>query len=260
MVRSIHYASSFESLAFSGISFAEKSNLQNRQYRFLSVLDTNANLPGINLERKCVDVYREQLEPKGVQFDIISDPLDIPNNQRDYIWVNWSSHGKSSANEWGDSFLMLGKKRINALTIATEWQFDLSPHVILAACESAIDSSGGFHIDEYCGLDIAFQIAGARSTIASLWPVEDLLSALTAMLVPAWWFQGRLPPADSLTALQKALSSGTWKQFLLRDQQLNRMSRSMANAMKEVQEPFWRLREDIFQRESIWAAFRACGI
>lgn len=259
MAQSIHYASSFEELATSTFSFKAPRAEGTLRPRFLSVLDTQASLPGVVLEERCIDVYRELLEPKGVGFDVVVDPEQLPSSQRDYIWANWSSHGKSSANNWGDSFLTLGGRRIDGYTIATDWRFDLQPGVVLAACESAIDTSGAFQIDEHCGLDLAFRIAGARAVVGSLWVVDDLLAALTALLVPAWWFQGRMLPSHSLTALQQALRTATWKSFLLSDDQLRRLPQGMSIAMQEVQAPFWKLRADAFAAESLWGAFRSHG-
>jgi len=258
-VRSIHYASSFADLAFGRVSFPAEQPQQKREPRFLSVLDTEAGLPGVQLEEKCIEVYRQQLEPQGVAVDVVTDPVQLPSSYRDYIWANWSSHARSSPSNWGESFLALKNHRITASMIASAWQFDLHPVVVLAACESSIDTSGGLHSDEYCGLDLAFRIAGARATIASLWPVEDLVAALTAMVVPAWMFQSELSPADSVTALQRQLCAGTWKEFLLSETQLQSLPSSMAGALREAQEPFHKMADNAFGSEKAWAAFRSHG-
>jgi CHAT domain-containing protein len=258
-VRSIHYASSFHDLTFGDVSFSDRNSSHDRHPRFLLVLDASSDLPGVHLERKWIEVARQQLEPQGVTFDIVTKPSQLPTSHCNYLWVNWSSHAESSTNEWGDSFLMLGNQRIKASTIASQWQFDRRPTVILAACESAIDTSASNHIDEYCGLDLAFRIAGARAAIASLWPADDMVAALTTMLATSWWFQGKLPPGEAVTAIQRALRTGAWKEFLLRDDQLRQLPGDTAEAIRAVQDAFRALPNDEFRAESSWAAFRSHG-
>jgi CHAT domain-containing protein len=71
--------------------------------------------------------------------------------------------------------------------------------VVLPACESGLarDHAGG----EMTGLPNSFLIAGARSVVASLWPVDDAASALMMALFYDIWQGGRGDEASPARAL-----------------------------------------------------------
>ncbi len=100
---------------------------------------------------------------------------------------------------------------------------------------------------------------GATVAIASLWPVDDPIAALTSMVVPAWWFQSRLAPDVALTTLQRELRTGTWKRLLLREEQLKVLPNSVAENIGGAQEYLWNLPDEEFESESSWACFRCHG-
>ena len=260
MVDSISYASSLGELIFGTVEHTDRGETSaGRQASYVSVLDENAGLGGVALERRIVAAYATQLGLQGVRVDVLTDIEQFAQPDRRCVWLNWNSHGVSDASSWGGSYLELGDREFRAATIATQWQFDLRPVVVLAACQSAIDVSGSSVVDEYCGLDLAFRVAGARAVVASAWKVSDPVAALTSAILPAWWFQGRMHPSVSLTALQRALRTGTWKQFLLRNEQLKLLPPDEADAVHDAQEPLRRLPDDVFSPPRLWATFRAHG-
>jgi CHAT domain-containing protein len=127
------------------------------------------------------------------------------------------------------------------MQIAKGWNLASSPVVMLAACNSAVDTSGSLAVDEFCGLDLAFRIGGARASIASLWPVDDATAAL------------------SVTAFQRYFRQGRWKEFLLREEQLNAAPKGIRQALTDMQEPLWNLPSEAFASEQCRAAFRCHG-
>src|SRR2546427_5906847 len=90
---------------------------------------------------------------------------------------------------WASSFLQLDEKRFFASEIAETWTLLASPLVILSACETAHNPPYRAEIDEYCGLDVAFRIAGARSVIAAMWPLADEVGVLASTILPTWILQ-----------------------------------------------------------------------
>lgn len=76
------------------------------------------------------------------------------------------------------------------------------PLVVLSACETALAEAGP--LDEMVGLVRAFLRAGASRVLASLWPVDDLVTArFMADLHPA--LAAGLPPAEALREAQRRL-------------------------------------------------------
>jgi CHAT domain-containing protein len=71
--------------------------------------------------------------------------------------------------------------------------------VVLSACETALAENG--HGDEHVGLVRAFLVAGASRVLASLWPVDD---AVTAGFMAAFYgaLRAGQPPAAALACAQ----------------------------------------------------------
>jgi CHAT domain-containing protein len=71
--------------------------------------------------------------------------------------------------------------------------------VVLSACETALADSG--HGDEHVGLVRAFLVAGASRVLASLWPVDD---AVTASFMSTFYgaLRAGQPPAAALACAQ----------------------------------------------------------
>jgi CHAT domain len=227
--------------------------------RLVSVMEKNSQLPGVGLYRKMLDVLRAQIGEQ-LRIDDLHSPADLPGGfLPGDIWVNWHGHGSSSSNAWGASYLTLDDAVLFGRTIATSWRLPGRPHIVLASCQSAVDGSLTSVVDEYCGLDVAFRIAGARSVVASMWDLGDPVAAYTAVRLTSSFLQTRKPPAHSLTALQRAFRKGTWKAALLRPEQLEALPAEQAALLREYQAPFARLPDDAFADPRHWATMRAHG-
>ncbi len=225
----------------------------------LAVLDLNAGLKWVSTEMKYIQLLRWEYESRGMRLDIARAWDELPDEMDPYFWISWSSHAKSSPLEWGKSYLALGPNRISAETIVRAWNLTSQPIVVLAACESAVDPSGGHRTDEYCGLDLAFRIAGAKAAISTLWPVGDSVAAFTSVILSSWCLHHGLTPDHALTQLQRHLRYGKWKELLLRDEQIAQAPADVRQALKEAQEPFFDLRTDAFSDHAHWAVFRCHG-
>jgi hypothetical protein len=220
-VKNISYASCIQELVFAGTNQDRPLIVSRPQLLF--VRDDSASLPSLQLEKKYLDLIQAQVKPGDMEFSIVTKAEDLPNDFQNYSWVNWSSHARSNSSRWGDCNLSLGAHKIDALKIINDWELDSRPIVMLAACESAVDTSGGYLIDEYCGLDLAFRIAGARAVVASLWRAEDLSAAYASSLIFGWWLTGKLGPGTTLTTIQHYFRTRRWKDFLIRDNQMREL-------------------------------------
>src|SRR5262249_94946 len=81
--------------------------------------------------------------------------------------------------------------------------------VVLSACETGLGKSAGG--EGLLGLQRGFQVAGARTVVASLWSVEDRATqALMAELYKeAWNEKSSVSKAEALRRAQIALLKGT---------------------------------------------------
>jgi hypothetical protein len=255
VVSTIRYCSSVFDLTYGTVSLSDDSK---GTPRILSVIDENSTLPGIGIEKQVMATYAEQVGGSAI-VETACEAAQLPADYSDHVWINWNSHARSSTNSWGDSYLVLGSHRISARAIAADWRLPRRPHVVLAACQTALDTSSTTTIDEYCGLDLAFRIAGAKSVVASMWSANDPVAALTSMLVSSSWLQGGKSPAQLITALQRGFRDGVWQRALLRPEQLRQLPSATAERIRAAQEPFWQLPADAFTDPASWAVFRCHG-
>jgi hypothetical protein len=266
VVGTISYASSAIELVYGYcyvpsdlLGQSEKVQEKSTGQRFLAALDLDAGLSWIDTEMKYAQILRADLESNGMHLDIVNNLDNMPKEMESYFWINWSSHAKSSPLNWGSSYLAFGSDKISANTILDTWNLTSRPTVVLAACESAVDSSGGLRMDEYCGLDLAFHVAGARATIATLWPVIDPVAAFTAVTLPSWCLHYDLSPDLALTQLQRHLRQGKWKDLLLSKEQIENAPAAIQHYLEEAQESFHGLPAEAFKDHSSWAVFRCHG-
>jgi hypothetical protein len=258
VVNSIRFCSSLFDALTSGTRVAPPGDTR-AEPRLLSVMERDSPLPGVALYRTMLGVLRLQLGEQ-MRVDDLHSLGDLPGGfLAGDAWVNWHGHGRSSSNAWGASYLTLDDGVVFSRTIATSWRLPGQPHVVLASCQSAVDGALTSVVDEYCGLDVAFRIAGARSVAASMWDLGDPVAAFTAVRLTSSFLQSGKPPAHALTVLQRAFRTGSWKAALLRPEQLAALPAEQAGLLRGYQAPFDRLPDDAFADPRRWATMRAHG-
>ncbi|TQS46841.1 CHAT domain-containing protein [Cryptosporangium phraense] len=112
--------------------------------------------------------------------------------------VHFACHGASDVDDPSASHLLLSDGRLTALDVSA---LDLSDArlAVLSACETAL---GTRRIpDESLHLVSAFQLAGYRAVIGTLWPVNDLVARRVAVDLHA----GLRAGSDPATALHHAV-------------------------------------------------------
>lgn len=225
----------------------------------LAVLDTQASgLSWIDVEHKYFNVVRKL----GYYVDIVTSHDKIPADLTPYNLMNWSGHATSAPYSWGQSHLSFDGRHIPASKIAGDWDLKARPIVTLAACEGAANQPMVELLDEYCGLDRAFRIAGAREILAALWPISDPLGALASITRPMWIIQKNVSAAHALVVFQSNLRKGIWKQWLLTEDQLKvveNVDREAAQGLREIQSKFFKMDDSAFTHASEWSVFRCYG-
>jgi CHAT domain-containing protein len=131
--------------------------------------------------------------------------------EQSYPIVHIASHFRFTPGSMDDSFLLLGDgSHMTLAQIRTKLNFNNVELLTLSACETALgDSSVAHHGVEVEGLGALAQEAGAKSVLATLWPVAD---ESTAALMRALYEKHkveRLDKAEALRQAQLALLHGT---------------------------------------------------
>lgn len=252
----IRYVSSASDLTYGSTSLLARESAGSRV--LLSVIDDAAGLRGTGIEHATMSAIHGQIASR-VSVQTVTTAADLPRTFDDHVWINWNSHARSSTNSWGSSYLTIGDRRIPAADIASNWRFPRRPHVVIAACQTALDTTLTGTVDEYCGLDMAFRIAGASSVVASMWAASDPVAALTSMLVVGECLQRGTEPARSVTSIQRAMRHGVWKAALLRPDQLRQLPQEIAEFVNQAQQPFRDLPADAFTNPTLWSVFRCHG-
>ncbi len=126
----------------------------------------------------------------------------------------------------------------------------MHPIITLAACESGYSSSPSSELDEYCGLDLAFKIAGASTIFSSMWPIADDFAALASTTFPQWLLQGTVSPAHAIVIFQTNLRNGDWTTWLLRKEQLAQIKElhpEIYDSVQDIQSKFRSFPKDYFR-------------
>jgi CHAT domain-containing protein len=116
-------------------------------------------------------------------------------------WFHFAGHSRQDLYHPARGALCLGDGDLSALAIATQ-RLTGGELAYLASCESAVP--GTRVPDEPLHLALAFQIAGYRSVIATLWSVNDYAAARVTRAV-----YRRLAPGGQIDADGAALALRT---------------------------------------------------
>lgn len=189
----------------------------------------------------------------GLPIDIVLDDRHLPSELSEYIWISWGGHATSSPADWGGSSLAFGRTKHRAIEIALKWTCARRPWILLGACSSAVDTSEIQHVDEYCGLDLAFVMGGAWGVTATMWPVADELAAFADTFLTDHVFFHRRDPAEAQAVMQRSLRTGTWKRLMSPAD--SRHGEEIRAVVRELQ----RLPDDAFSSIRDWGVFRSYG-
>jgi CHAT domain-containing protein len=172
-----------------------------------------------------------------------------------YSWLHFACHAQSNLVNPLDSELALaGKESLSVKTILAQGRMLKGSWAVLSACETGIappDLAG-----EYVGLPSAFLAMGARVVVCSLWPVQDLATALLMGRFYENIRKGGLTPPESLREAQLYLRGLTPSEFQhLSQTQWPQGSRELLVVPKGKGRPDTLTPEHPY----LWAPFIVCG-
>lgn len=162
----------------------------------------------------------------------------------DGVYLHFACHGLFDLDTPLASRLELGGQE--SLTLRDILYGEAQPHrarlVVLSACQSAI--SDFRHLpEEYVGLPAGFLQAGVPGVVGTLWPVDDISTALVMVKFyelhlrgDAKTDEGPLPPSAALCRAQQWLrdvSNGELTEYFARHYQLHEARRQVLARMSE---------------------------
>jgi len=214
---------SIESLSFSpSISALQLCLIRDRQHQGATVIvrDQTGTLPQAGPEVENV----RQVRRKNGKVQFASSETEIMRLAQDASLVHIAAHGVfNPKNPYDSGFLLRGRieglsarqpgeavtrrmaehgQMLTAADCMSALQLQVCRLVVLSTCESGIadDHAGG----ELTGLPNCMLVAGAKSVIASLWPVHDTAAALLMRYFYQIWEGGAGSEPSPAAALKRA--------------------------------------------------------
>lgn len=130
---------------------------------------------------------------------------DIPLEVEDYNIIHLATHAKFVSGTPEDSFILFNNQEKQAISDVETWDLNNVDLLVLSACQTAVGDELGDG-KEILGLGFQMQRAGAKSTIASLWSVND---RSTQMLMNTFYRilanNPELTKAQAIALAQRAL-------------------------------------------------------
>jgi CHAT domain-containing protein/tetratricopeptide (TPR) repeat protein len=211
-------------------------------------------LPYARLEAKAIaHLWREWVgtEPKLIR-DGVTEGAFLEGAA--YVnYIHYSGHAKHDGAEPAKSGLLVESD--NALTvneIQRKGALRMGRLVVLSACETGLVDVETAP-EEYVGLPAAFLVAGVPCVISSLWPVEDLSTALLMTRFYEVHLKEDLPPSQALRAAQRWLRTETRERLVKYCESHGWMSLDVRVGLAESE-------DDVYANPYFWAAFITTGI
>ncbi|WP_143057337.1 CHAT domain-containing protein [Nitrosomonas sp. Nm51] len=115
--------------------------------------------------------------------------------------VHFATHAALVPDKAYESFILFGNgERVTVDQVKYEWNLTNVDLIVLSACETALGAVFG-QGEEILGLGFLMESAGAKATLASLWPVDD---RGTQLLMNKFYTELKQHGATKAAALQKA--------------------------------------------------------
>jgi CHAT domain-containing protein/predicted negative regulator of RcsB-dependent stress response len=167
---------------------------------------------GLEFAKAEVENLAKIIPDSKIILDKDFNPQSIIPQMNDYKIVHLATHGKLVNGSPEDSFIVFGNGKHATLLDIENWSLSNVDLVVLSACQTALGEKSA-NGQEILGLGYQIQLAGAKATIASLWPVSD---GGTQALMNAFYAElksGKITKAEALQKAQIALLTGTNSEF-----------------------------------------------
>ncbi len=199
---------------------ALRRSMRARNLRLVALADPQGDLPAARPEvQEIAALFPDQATQVAVGMQ--ADARFLRRHASAASHLHLACHARGGLFDSSDAALGLASGVLLAtdLTAATRLDARL---VVASACESALSEISGLP-DEVVSIGTAMLAAGSACAIASLWPVDDLATALLMTRLYQEMLTGGHRPPEALTAAQRWLREITEdeeRQFVERHPQL----------------------------------------
>lgn len=172
--------------------------------------------------------------------------------------VHFACHATFNLGDPLSSGLLLSDQILSLADLYGTVRLNRRPVVTLAACESGLVDQE--FLDEFLGLPAAFLQAGASAVVSTLWPVDDLS---TALLMERYYvsLSGGMNVPDAVRDAQIWLRDSTPEQLQISDHQLRLAERGISFGSATSRRNGGRKRADgSYRHPYYWAAFTCNGV
>lgn len=182
----------------------------------------NISFDGLEFAGKEIENIASTIPKTKTIFDKAFTTSAIVPQLNDYKIIHFATHAALDIDNPSDSFILFGSgEKVTLQNIAT-WSLPNVDLVVLSACQTGLGGKLGDG-QEILGLGYQIQLTGAKSTIASLWTIDD---SGTQAFMNAFYTalkSGNLTKAEALNKAQLSLIQGDnqlnhpyyWAPFIL---------------------------------------------
>lgn len=197
--------------SLSVLSVCRRLRRGNLNDRLLLLGDPTEDLVYAGLESVLVGAF---FEKKDLFFQRDATVEAFYSNSASAGVVHLACHGSFSADDPSNSALRLanGSLAVQDLGARAASTFSPGSTAVLSACESGVVALD--QVDEFIGLPYGFFAGGCSTVVCSLWPVDDLATALLMGRFYLYLVQERLTKPEALARAQRWVRDATNAEIL----------------------------------------------
>ncbi|MBD2209152.1 tetratricopeptide repeat protein [Nostoc linckia FACHB-104] len=194
----------------------------------------NYNFDGLIYAGKEVEVLSRIIQNTTKVLDKDFSPNAIVPKLNNYNIVHLATHATFTPGKPEESFILFGNGERVTLRDVENWNLPNVDLIVLSACETGVGDKLG-NGEEILGFGYLMQLAGAKSTVASLWVVDD---GGTQALMNEFYAALKNPSISKSQAIRQAQLALITGNFQFLDKVRNQIN-TTANTSVDFSHPYY---------------------
>ena len=181
---------------------------QRQQKNLIAVVNPTKDLAYAETEAQAISIYFPEKDTQLLRGNEATETAVI-HHAPHYSHLHFSCHGQYNWQDVMQSCLILAKKnKFTLAEILAKLNLNKTCLVVLSACETGVTDLRQVP-DEYLGLPGGLMQAGAPGVISTLWPVDDLSTAILMEQFYRNYLENGMSPDKALSTAQQWLRERT---------------------------------------------------